>query len=133
MQRVRITFTHLYVWFCVYAFARIHTNLYTFVLNRPYFWVKSNVHIRVRFFFRCPFVRSEVKGTHKYVRLRNFWHSQKNLAYAGYATYTLYQALSYVALSTIVYDIFTAGKVSVFGVILVRIFPCSNWIRRDTE
>ena len=27
----------------------------------------------------------------------------------------------------------TAWKVSVFGVILVRIFPNSNWIRRDTE
>ena len=28
---------------------------------------------------------------------------------------------------------FTAWEVSVFGVILVRIFPHSDWIRRDTE
>ena len=27
---------------------------------------------------------------------------------------------------------YTAWKVSVFGVILVRIFPHSDWIRRDT-
>ena len=28
---------------------------------------------------------------------------------------------------------FTAWKVSVFGVILARIFPHSDWLRRDTE
>ena len=69
MQRVRITFTHLYVWFCVYAFARIHTNLYTFVLNRPYFWVKSNVHIRVRFFFPLPICAQWGK---RYTQIRTF-------------------------------------------------------------
>ena len=28
---------------------------------------------------------------------------------------------------------FTAGKVYIFGVFLVRIFPHSDWIRRDTQ
>ena len=30
-------------------------------------------------------------------------------------------------------ETFTAWKVSVFGVFLVRIFPHSDWMRRDTE
>ena len=34
---------------------------------------------------------------------------------------------------TVTLVIFTAWKVSVFGVFLDRIFPHSDWIRRDTE
>ena len=32
----------------------------------------------------------------------------------------------------VISDLYTAWKVSVFGVFLVRIFPHSDWIRRDT-
>ena len=102
----------------LYAFCMILTHFALLSRTQPFF---TNV-TKTRFFFVISFNYS----------LQNpkcFFLSPIAMGPWGKTTFTNEQ-LNVGKCDT---NLSTAQKVSVFGVILVRIFPHSDWIRRDTE
>ena len=80
----------------------------------------------------CYFLFIRFKQQYENMKLRIFYYFRKNLRHRSSTGYqkTLWMLnLNIKKLTTQL----TAWKVSIFGVILVRMFPHLDWIRRDAE